>query len=163
MRITNQYIWNFILSLFFIVLLVVASMGIAQYSTMTVRDLGLFDLAIITLATWRLIRLFVYDAISTFFRDQFLDEVLQNGEKVLVKPARGLRRALAELIACPWCVGVWFAAMVTALYVLAPVLHFVFYILALSAIATYLQILSNLTGHYAEHIKHKNEKTKAIQ
>jgi hypothetical protein len=150
MRITNQYVWNFILSLFFIALLVVASMGIARYSTMTVRDLGLFDLAIITLATWRLIRLFVYDAISTFF--------LQNGEKVLVKPARGLRRALAELIVCPWCVGVWFAAMVTALYVLAPVLHFVFYILALSAIATYLQILSNLTGHYAEYVKHKNEK-----
>ena len=73
-------------------------------------ELSLTDFILITLATWRLIRLFLYDAITKFFREQFWDLVKVGKGYELEKPKFGPRRTLADLLSCPWCFGTWAAA-----------------------------------------------------
>lgn len=127
---------------------------LASEASISPVDLTLFDLALISLASFRVIRLFVYDAITKFFREQFYNvKVSKAGKETLHKPAKGPRRTLADLLGCPWCFGVWATAMVTFFYLLTPVAFFPILILALSAVATWLQLFTNLIGWKAEQLK----------
>lgn len=158
MRITDQYIWNIVFTLFFLALVV---MGAIILETESYRDwerLTLIDYVLMTGASWRLIRLFVYDAVTKWLREQFLDvEVMAEGI-VLRKPAKGPRRTVADLFACPWCFGVWATALVVFCYMMFPAFMYVAAFLAVSAAASYLQLLANLTGHRAEQLKIQNER-----
>lgn len=157
-RITDQYIWNIVFSLFFVVLVVMGVIILDTEARLAWDELTLVDYTLITLASWRLIRLFVYDAIMKWFREQFWD-VKERGKRLeLVKPKSGPRRTLADLLSCPWCFGVWATAMVTFFYVLTPYAVFPVLFLALSAVATFLQLLSNLVGHRAEQLKNQNDR-----
>lgn len=157
-RLTDQYFWNIIFSIFFTILIV---MGTIILETESYRELGsltLVDFVIIALASQRLIRLFVYDAITKFFREQFYDaEVGKHGEILLRKPPRGPRRTLADLTSCLWCFGLWASATVTFFYLLSPYTHFTIVFLALASIASMLQLLTNFLGHRAEQVKRENE------
>src|SRR5690606_12429101 len=117
--------------------------------------LTLTDYVLITLASWRLTRLVVYDAITKFFREQFWDVVKVGRGYALEKPSTGPRRTLADLLSCPWCFGVWATATVTFVYLLTPYAIYPVIFLALSAVATFLQILSNLIGNKAEQLKNE--------
>jgi len=110
-----------------------------------------------TLATWRLVRLFVYDNITKFIREQFYDVVKAGRGYRLEKPKAGPRRTLADLFSCPWCFGVWAGAFVVFCYLLTEYAFYPVLLLAISAVATYLQLLANLTGHKAEQLKRENE------
>ncbi len=157
-RITDQYLWNFIFTVFFVVLVIMAIIILDSEAYRPYDELTVLDFVLITLATWRLIRLFIYDAVTKFFREQFWDaEEKRGGKIVLVKPTHGPRRTLADLMGCPWCLGVWFGATVTFFYLLTPYAYFPVLFLGLSAVATYLQLLANLTGHAAEKLKRENE------
>lgn len=70
------------------------------------RDLSviIFDLVIISLATYRMIRFLTYDKVTRFVR------VWSDTEKGTV------RRTIHELLICPWCSGVWSALAVAFLY-----------------------------------------------
>ena len=153
-RLTNQYAWNIFFSLVFVGLLVAAVFILEQHAYKSVYDLTVLDYVLITLATWRLIRLFVYDAIMKFFREQFLDETEIAGVSVLVKPDRGPRCTLTDLFSCPWCFGIWAAALVIFFYLLTPYAFFAALLLAISAVASFLQILTNMVGWKAEQLKH---------
>jgi hypothetical protein len=152
-RITEQYIWQVIFSLVFLVLVFLGIVILDTESRLAYADLTLIDYALITLATWRLIRLFVYDAITKFIREQFADAIKELDAHVLVKPKSGPRRTLYELFHCPWCIGVWLAATVTFFYLLTPLAVFPIILLAISAVASFLQLLSNLVGNHAEKAK----------
>ena len=157
MRVTDQYFWNFVFGLFFLALIV---MGAVALDSATARDfatLTFVDYALMTLASWRLIRLFVYDTVTKFVREQFYDATKVKGGGMLEKPARGPRRTLADLFSCPWCFGVWATALVVFCYMAFPWAIFPIAFLALSAVASFLQILSNLVGHKAEQLKNQNE------
>ena len=117
-----------------------------------------FDLLLITLASFRLIRLVVYDKIFAFFREQFWNATEVNGELVLTKPARGPRRTLAELLLCPWCFGVWASATVSFFYFLTPYAFYPTLFMAIAAVASLLQLLANLIGWSAENAKNNAEK-----
>jgi len=158
LRITDQYLWNFIFSLFFVVMVVMGSIILNTEAHLAITDLTVWDFALITLATWRLIRLFVYDAVTKFIREQFYDAARIKGGYELTKPTRGPGRTLADLFSCPWCMGVWLSATVTFFYLLTPLAYFPVLFLAIAAVATYLQLLANLTGHAAENLKNKNER-----
>jgi len=157
-RLTDQYLWNFIFSVFFLVLVVMGAIVLHSESRIAVADLTITDFLLITLATWRLVRLFVYDAITKFFREQFWDAKLLKTKVILEKPARGPRRTIADLLSCPWCFGVWAGAVVTFFYLYTPYAFFPVLFLAVSAVATFLQLLSNLVGHRAEQAKLETEK-----
>lgn len=120
-------------------------------------ELTLVDYTLMTLATWRLTRLFVYDSITRFVREQFLDVVKVGRGYRLEKPKTGPRRVLSELFSCPWCFGVWAATVIVFFYLVTPYAYFPVLLLAVAGVATFLQLLANLVGHHAELVKQKHE------
>jgi len=158
MRITDQYLWNIIFTIFFIVLVFMGSVILASEARLSYTELTLVDFTLMALASWRLIRLFVYDLVTKWFREQFYDAREVKGRVVLEKPAGGPRRTLADLMGCPWCFGVWSTAFVVFGYLMYEWAQFIIIFLALSAVATFLQLLTNLIGHRAEQLKNQNER-----
>lgn len=156
-RITDQYFWNIVFTLFFIGLIVVAIIILDTEARLDYRELTLMDMTIMTLATWRVIRLFVCDTVTKWFREQFWNVNKVGKQLVLEKPASGPRRTIADLLSCPWCFGVWASAWVVLLYLSSEVAQYIILFLAISAVATFLQILANLVGHRAELLKRENE------
>lgn len=153
MRITDQYFWNFVFSTFFIILIVMGAIVLQTESRIPLDSLSMTDYVLITLASWRLTRLFVYDAITKFFREQFWDVVKVGRSFALEKPKTGPRRTLADLLSCPWCFGVWATAIITFLYLITEWSLYPVLLLAISAVATFLQLVANLVGNTAERMK----------
>jgi hypothetical protein len=156
-RVSDQYFWNVVFSVFFLILIIMGAIILETESRIALDALALVDYVLITLATWRLVRLFVYDAITKFFREQFMDVVKVGRGHRLEKPKTGPRRTIADLLSCPWCFGVWASATVTFFYLLTPYAVFPVVLLAISAVATSMQIVMNLIGHNAERAKKQNE------
>jgi len=157
----DQGFWNFFFTLFFALTFLVLGLLLLRYDLLPV-SISLFDAFLLSLATFRVTRLFVYDKITQFIRDWFLDKQLaQNeaGEYFIVreKPASGPRRTLSELLACPWCFGMWAALFVCFLYFLTPFAWFPIFVLAVSSIGTLFQLFANLVGWKAENYKRKVE------
>lgn len=155
-RITDQYFWNLVFTVFFVILVVMGAIILETEARIPLTDLELVDYVLITLATWRVVRLFVYDAVTKWFREQFFDVKKVGRKHELVKPKTGPRRTLADLLTCPWCFGVWAGAMMTFFYLITPYAVFPTILLALSAVASFLQLLSNMVGHRAEQLKNQN-------
>ena len=157
LRITDQYFWNFVFLVFFAILVVMGAIILETESRIPLAELALVDYVLITLASWRLTRLFVYDIITKFFREQFWDVKKVGKGYQLVKPKVGPRRTIADLLDCPWCFGVWAVAMVTFFYLITPYAVFPVILLALAGVATFLQLIANLVGNQAEKLKREVE------
>jgi len=163
----DQHLWNFLFGLLFLAIL-----GGAMY--ILYRTLGslpqripLADFILIALATFRLTRLFVYDKITAWFRDLFKEsrEITLDGVTYTERsvPLNGPRRTISDLLSCPWCIGVWFALFTTTLYFLTSWSWYLILVLALSGVATLLQLGANLLGWSAELKKLKvGEKERMI-
>jgi len=156
-RITDQYVWNFVFLLFFIGLVTMGAIILETESRIPLAELSLVDYVLIALATYRLIRLVVNDAITKFFREQFWDAREVRGKILLVKPESGARRTIADLLSCTWCFGAWAAAMVIFFYLLTPYALFPILILALSGVGSWLHQLAQLTCYKAERAKKESE------
>lgn len=153
-RITDQYLWNVVFILFFLGLLTMGIIILESEATIAYTDLEFFDIALISLASFRLIRLFVYDVMTKFFREQFYDaKVTKAGKVTLYKPLKGPRRTIADLLGCPWCFGVWAAAIIIFFYLLTPMAFFPILILAVSAVATFMQNVSRLVSAKADEVQ----------
>ncbi len=155
-RVTDQYFWNFVFSVFFLIMVVMGAIILEGETRIPFEELSLTDYVLMSLATWRLTRLFVSDAITKFVREQFWDVVKVGKGFALEKPKFGPRRTLADLLSCPWCFGMWAAATVIFFYLLTPFAIFPIMLLAIGAVGSFLQILSNLVGHKAEEAKNQN-------
>jgi len=155
-RISGQYVWQVIFTIFFVALVTMGAIILDSEARISLPEITLFDLLIITLASWRLTRLVVYDAITKFFREQFFDVVKVEGGYILEKPKTGPRRTLNELLSCPWCFGVWAAAMITFFYLFTEWSLYPVYLLAVAAVATFMQLVANTVGHQAEKLKREN-------
>ncbi len=156
-RITDQYFWNVVFGIFFVILIVMGAIILETEARIPYTELTFTDFALITLATWRLVRLFVYDAITKFIREQFYDLKKVGKGMVLEKPKFGPRRTIADLLSCVWCFGLWAAASVTFFYLLTPYAYYITIFLAISAVASFLQILTNMVGWQAEKLKMEAE------
>jgi len=139
------HFWFTFLSLFYIALVAI---GVAWLQTVGKLPawIPLSDFLLMTLATMRLVRLFTYDNITAFVRAWFLGA-----------PEDTFLGALGVLINCPWCTGLWFAFVVVFAYFATPYAWYVILILALSALASSLQVLMNLIGWSAEAKKKEAE------
>lgn len=157
-RVTDQYFWSLVFSGFFIILIVMAAIILETESRIPLSELELVDYVLITLASWRLTRLFLCDAITKFFREQFWDVKKVGKSNQLEKPKTGPRRMIADLLDCTWCFGLWATATVTFFYLLSAYMVFPVILLALSAVASWLHIFTNLVGHKAEQLKNENGK-----
>lgn len=153
MRITDQYFWNIIFGAFFLSLVVSGTIILEESPESALHDLSMFEFVLLSLATFRLTRLFVYDKITAFFREQFYDAKTLKSGVILEKPTSGPRRTLADLLSCPWCFGIWAGATVVFFFELTPYAWYPIVILAISAIGTLMQLLANMIGWKAEQLK----------
>ncbi len=135
--------WNTLFSLFFVGL-TFAALYLLDQTVGVPLSIDLFDLALITLAVFRLTRLVVYDSIMKFFRDWF--ENAREGTFL---------GTLRTLVNCPWCMGLWFALSVTFFYFFYLEAWFVILVLAIAGVSSFIQILANWVGWSAEHKKKK--------
>lgn len=159
-RTIDQYIWNIVFLLFFLTLVLFGLFVLSQESYIGYSSLNVYDIVLLSLAAFRLTRLFVYDVIMKFFREMFWNAEQMNGEVILTKPIRGPRRTIADLLSCPWCVGMWMAATVTFFYLLTPYAFLPIAILAVASVGSFLQITANMVGWKAEELKLRVEQNK---
>ena len=84
--------------------------------------IGAGDLALMTLATHKASRLLAKDRVTSSIRAPFTRFQEEGGPGEVEETARGtgLRRAIGELIVCPYCMGLWIAAAFAAGFAVAP-------------------------------------------
>jgi Protein of unknown function (DUF1360) len=80
------------------------------------------DLALVTVATHKAARLLAKDRVTSTVRAPFTEYEDDSGPSEVSEAARGtgLRRAIGELIVCPYCVGLWVSAAFAAGLLVAP-------------------------------------------
>src|SRR5436190_10049473 len=102
------------------------------------------DLALFALATQKLSRVITKDKVTSAFRAPFTEVEGEGGPGEVEERAkgRGLRRAVGELLTCPFCLGTWIASGFIYGYVFAPrISRTVASIFAVSGLADFLQQL----------------------
>lgn len=153
----DQNFWNVMASIFFSIVLVVALAIIVSVRGSFPTSIPLFDFILLILASFRITRLVVYDKITRFFRELFMDiriEEVDGIKTVVLTPAiRGIRGTLYDLLMCPWCIGIWSALIVTFCYFLFSWAWVVIFILAISGVSTLIQLTANMIGWTAERLK----------
>lgn len=124
----NQSFWhNFFLILW--PFLVFLSFKVLAQASRLPHEISFFDFWIMIFATFRLIRLFVYDSITEHIR------------LYLGKYNFGVRKELSDLISCPWCTGIWMALLVSFFFFLSPFYWYPIFILALAGLGSIVQII----------------------
>jgi hypothetical protein len=80
------------------------------------------DLALMTVATHKLSRLITKERVTSTLRAPFTDYQREGGPGEVEERPRGhgLRRAIGELLVCPYCISLWIAAAFAAGLTLAP-------------------------------------------
>jgi hypothetical protein len=159
----DQNLWNGIFSAVFLVIAVVLTVIVFLVNNTMANDVSALDFIVLSLATLRVVQLFVYDPITDFFRELFYDKeerLGDTGEKVIVHSLapRGPRRTVAELLSCPWCVGIWAALFVAFFYLLTPLSHFLILVCAIAGVAPLLKIAGNLLRWEALEAKERVQK-----
>jgi len=102
------------------------------------------DLALFALATQKLSRVITKDKVTSAFRAPFTEVEGKGGPGEVEERAkgRGLRRAIGELLTCPFCLGTWIASGFIYGYIFAPrATRSVAGIFAVSGLADFLQQL----------------------
>ena len=156
-RITDQYFWNLVFSIFFLILIIMGAIILDTEARISYEELTMVDFTLMTLASWRLTGLFVSDHITKWLREQFYDLKKSGKGYVLEKPTTGPRRTIADLLSCPWCFGMWSTAVIIFLYLITPSSYYLVLILALSAVAAFLHLFTNLIGWKTEKLKEEVE------
>jgi hypothetical protein len=144
----QQNSWNFLATIFYIVCLV----GLAfmfRLKGITKEDFKIGDIVLLSIATYRLTRILVFDKIFKFFRD-----FLKSRQKLYVF------YVIKEIITCPWCAGVWVALIMTALYYLVPFGDIFTILLAIAGIASFVTVSVNFIGLSTEEKQHKVKELK---
>jgi Protein of unknown function (DUF1360) len=101
------------------------------------------DLVLIGVASHKLSRLIAKDKVTSAFRSPFTEFQESGGPAEFEERprGRGMRRAIAELLVCPWCVGLWVVAAFSLGLVVAPRLtRFLAGVFAALGISDFLQI-----------------------
>lgn len=154
----DQNFWNGVYSVFFLVVCALLFYVLVEVRGVPPVSIGIFDTMLIILATFRLTRLFVYDKITRFVRDFFFhaeEEYTEEGVTYFVKKERttGPFRTAYDLLTCPWCFSVWASVLVLFFYFLTPYAWFPIAVLAISGIASIVQLIANMIGWNAENGK----------
>ncbi|HYE23050.1 MAG TPA: DUF1360 domain-containing protein [Candidatus Paceibacterota bacterium] len=132
------HFWNLAFSIFFAVLVLMASSWLLQTGKIAL-GITFGNFILMALAIFRLVRLFTYDHITDFIRAWFR-----------TSPPESLLGTMGALLNCPWCTGLWFSFLVVFFAYATPLAWPVILILALAALASFIQIFSNLIGWHAE-------------
>ncbi len=146
----------------FLVLIAFAVAGFYHFRGYVPARIPPYDLFILALSSFRLIRLFTYDQIMRVVRDIFIDKkevVGEDGQVILIrtKPLHGFKRSISDLLGCPWCMGIWVSYFTVLLYFAFPPIRYFALVLALAGLGSGLQIFMNMIGARTEWYKHKSD------
>jgi hypothetical protein len=139
----RQKSWNFLATLFYIACFIALGYSLKK-SGIGPDDIKFRDMALMTLATYRLTRLLVFDAIFKLFRD-----FVKSRANYLVF------YVIREIITCPWCAGVWAAIIIIAIYYFVPFGQILIILFAISGVASFIVILVNCFGLTTEEKQHR--------
>ena len=101
------------------------------------------DVVLLGTATHKLARLIAKEKVTAVLRSPFTELQGKGGPAEFEERARGtgVRRAIGELLVCPWCVGLWIAAALSIGLVVAPRLtRFVAAVFTALTISDFLQL-----------------------
>jgi len=104
--------------------------------------IALQDLALFALATQKLSRVITKDKVTSALRAPFTEIEGKGGAGELEErgTGRGLRRAIGDLLTCPFCLGTWIASGMVYGYVFSPrITRTLASIFAVSGAADFLQ------------------------
>jgi hypothetical protein len=148
---TSEKIWNLVSMFVFIIVLIIIGILLDNHG-FDIKEIRLFDLLLICIATYRMIRLVVYDRIFKIVRD------LMRSFK-----GSGLGDSLVTIMTCPWCAGIWIALFNIPIFYLIPFGDLFIYVMSIAGISTFLQLGSNIAGLVAENkqmeVREKRQKT----
>jgi len=147
-KITDQYFWNLIFLIFFIALVVMGSIILSTESRITFSELGIFDVLVITLASWRAVQFVAHDNVTKFIREQLYDLKKTRNKFTLEKPKNGPRRTLIDLITSSSSLGLWMTASVIFFYLITPYSIYPLTFMALSSVVTLLQSIANILNNH---------------
>jgi hypothetical protein len=158
----KQSMYNFFSPVAFFVATCGIIYALLVTGVLTVQPIRLFDLFIVALASFRLIRLFSFDSVFAYVRESIAFNsriVEENGERYIERtPVRpGFRRMLATLLDCTWCIGLWTTMLCAILYTLSPATALLVVVLAVSAVASLFQIIACLIGAKYEEVEKRTE------
>lgn len=141
-RITDQYFWHVVFGVFYLVLLIMGTIIVSTETRMPFNDIGVFELALVGLASFRLTQLFVKDDATKWLREQFWDVKKVRGGVLLERPKAGPRRTVADLFSCESCLLLWVLPAMSYYFLMYESADFVVMFLA---IAGTLSLLLRLT------------------
>ncbi|WP_045519718.1 DUF1360 domain-containing protein [Neobacillus niacini] len=113
-------------------------------------NIDLLNFIIVTLACFRLTRLFVFDKITEFLRAPFFDEIEEENEEgtkeVYYLPKKTpIKKFIGELLSCYWCTGVWVSAALVIGYLFLPVIFVpIILVFAVAGLAAIVESLIQL-------------------
>jgi hypothetical protein len=135
---TREKVVNF-LSTFVFLLVLSISIFLLQKIGFKIEAVTILDLVIITLATFRVIRMLMYEKVFGLIR--YL--INSRGKKLFFN-------SLGNLVKCPWCTGVWAALFVFDLHYLIPYGLYLNYLLAIAGVASVLVVAVNNLNYKSE-------------
>ncbi len=145
----TERIWNMVSMFVFVLLLIVLGLLLNDRDT-GIGSISVFDLLVISIATYRMTRLMVYDRIFKLVRD-----IIRSFE------GTGIGDSMKAIITCPWCAGVWISLFNVAIFLLVPYGQLFIYIMGIAGVATFFQLGVNILGMIAEEkqisLKQKRE------
>jgi hypothetical protein len=93
--------------------------GVAGLHGRQPEQLRPLDLAVLAAATFKVSRTVAHDEVLSFVRQPFVRGEAHEGDEKPIEDG-GTRQALGELLTCSRCIGMWAAAGVVGLHVVAP-------------------------------------------
>jgi hypothetical protein len=151
----RQKFWNFLATIVYIVFIVLLGYALKR-KNIDIKQIRIWEVFVLALATYRLTRILVFDKIFKFFRD-FIRANSQLQAIYVVK----------EILGCPWCAGVWVALFNVVIYFLVPYGNLFVYLLAIAGIASFFVIFVNYFGlsveekqHTVKNLKEESDYTK---
>ncbi len=121
---------------------VLASFLLSRKNSDLPERIGAGDLFLLGLATQKLSRVLTRDRVTQPLRAPFTEHEGSGGAGEVEERARGtgLRRAIGQLITCPYCVGTWLASIFIYGFVFNPrITRLVASIFAVGSIADFAQ------------------------
>ena len=138
MKYKKDTLIKIIITIAFLVLTLIVSFDINWY------QIDLFVLTILTLAVFRLTRLLTNDIITQSIRDYFQRK----------KEKSVLLDNISTLINCLWCSGMWSTLVIMYLFAyFGKFGEVLILILAITAVASYLHVISNILVRISEEKK----------
>jgi hypothetical protein len=137
----EQLLGEYGATLAFYIASVAALTAVANSEKLLPKRFGLFDLALLGVATHKLSRLVAKDRITGTIRAPFVSYIRSAGAGEVEEEARGrgIQRGIGNMISCPYCMGPWSATALAFGFLFAPrVTRFFAGILSSVAISDFL-------------------------